>query len=84
MDVVSLVSGGIISLFAYVLFTQEQEIEDDGLEEMDEEVEVNDFSSRYVTLSCQSCRKLKKHKEIQPDLFQCVKCKRHVDLRKAS
>jgi acetyl-CoA carboxylase beta subunit len=46
-----------------------------------DEVETNDHSIRHVTLSCQTCRKLKRHKEIQPNLYQCVKCKRHVDIR---
>jgi acetyl-CoA carboxylase beta subunit len=45
------------------------------------EVEINDHSIRHVTLSCQTCRKLKRHKEIEHNLFQCVRCKRHVDIR---
>lgn len=37
--------------------------------------------SRLVVLSCQTCRKLKKHREVEPGLFQCVRCKRHTDTR---
>jgi acetyl-CoA carboxylase beta subunit len=42
---------------------------------------IHDHSGRKVVLSCQSCRKLKNHIEIEPNLFQCVKCKRQVDIR---
>ncbi|MEH7484833.1 hypothetical protein V7157_27945 [Neobacillus drentensis] len=38
-------------------------------------------SARHVILSCQTCRKLKKHREIKQNLYQCIKCRRHVDLR---
>ena len=31
---------------------------------------VSSSTGRYVTLSCQTCRKLKKHKEIEPNLYQ--------------
>lgn len=58
-------------------------------EEIDEnsgdpgEIELSSITARHVTLSCQTCRKLKKHKEIESNLFQCLKCKRHVDIRSA-
>jgi acetyl-CoA carboxylase beta subunit len=80
----SFIVGVVSTLFAYALFSSgnEEEEHDPELTENDEDgIEVHDFQSRHVTLSCQSCRKLKKHKEIKPNLFQCVKCKRHVDLR---
>jgi acetyl-CoA carboxylase beta subunit len=85
MNWINFIEGGISVLLAYAMFTSsndEEEIEmeqDEGDEKS--EIVVNDFSSRHVTLSCQTCRKLKKHKEVQPGLFQCTKCKRHVDLR---
>lgn len=81
MSWVSFLTGGMTFMFAYFLFTAERN-EDDEPE--NEDLEVNDFNNRYVTLSCQSCRKLKKHIEIEPNLFQCVKCKRLVDVRRAS
>ncbi|MCM3411444.1 hypothetical protein [Metabacillus litoralis] len=80
MEWVSFTSGVIATLFTYALLTSQNDtdIEEDDL---DEEVEGEDFSVRHVILSCQTCRKLKRHKEIEHNMFQCVKCKRHVDLR---
>jgi acetyl-CoA carboxylase beta subunit len=80
----SFITGGITALFMYALFTSDKEDEVFGdyiIEENGSELMVNDFAGRYVTLSCQTCRKQKRHKEIKPNLFQCVKCKRHVDIR---
>lgn len=82
MSWISFATGAFTVLFAYALFKEDVVEEHD--EEMDldqDEVEINDFSSRHVTLSCQTCRKLKRHKEVTPNLYQCVKCKRHIDLR---
>lgn len=83
MDLVSFTTGLLSAVFAYSLFSQK---ENDEIEEVEEEVEddlvINDESTgRHVTMSCQTCRKLKKHKEVSPNLYQCCKCKRHVDLR---
>jgi acetyl-CoA carboxylase beta subunit len=81
VDWVSTIAGGIGTLFTYLLFATNRDVED--AEEIDEEneVEINDLQTRHVTMSCQTCRKLKKHKEIKHNLFQCTKCKRQVDLR---
>jgi hypothetical protein len=82
-DVVSFLAGIICSTMLFALIK-------DNVEEWEEieevpgdpgEVEINHHSIRHVTLSCQTCRKLKRHKEIEPNLYQCVKCKRHVDIR---
>lgn len=84
MNLVSFVTGGMSVLLAYAIFTsgnEEEETEMEIEENVETDLVVNDFSGRHVTLSCQTCRKLKKHKEVQPGLFQCTKCKRHVDLR---
>ena len=83
MDLVSFTTGLLSAVFAYSLFSQK---ENDEIEEVEEEVEddlvINDESTgRHVTMSCQTCRKLKKHKEVSPNLYQCCKCKQHVDLR---
>jgi acetyl-CoA carboxylase beta subunit len=68
-------------LFALIKDNEEEwEEVEEGPRDQDE-LEINDFSGRHVTLSCQTCRKLKRHREVEPNLFQCVKCKRHVDLR---
>lgn len=79
LDYVDFISGAMTAAFAYAMFKgndNEFEIDD---EEMDEDPD--HFTGRHVTLSCQSCRKLKKHKEIEHNLYQCTKCKRLVDLR---
>jgi acetyl-CoA carboxylase beta subunit len=79
---VSFICGGMTVLIAYALFSSDREEEVETVPAAGEtDLIVNDFSGRYVTLSCQTCRKLKRHKEIQPNLFQCTKCKRHVDIR---
>ncbi|WP_226677154.1 hypothetical protein [Mesobacillus jeotgali] len=84
MDLISFSTGLLSAVFAYALFSQK---ENDEIEEVEEELEeddlvINDESTdRHVTMSCQTCRKLKKHKEVKPNLYQCCKCKRHVDLR---
>jgi uncharacterized paraquat-inducible protein A len=82
----SFITGGITILFTYLLFTtskEEVEPEEDFTEE-DEEIIVNDFSARHVKTYCQTCRKIKSHKEIKKDLYQCSRCKRQIDLRRAS
>lgn len=77
LDYVDFVSGALCAAFAYAMFTSDVDSEDDILED-----EENDgFEGRHVTLSCQTCRKLKKHREVEPNLYQCTKCKRHIDLR---
>ena len=65
----------------YTIGKESDEEEELEVEAADDDVEVHDFQARHVTMSCQTCRKLKRHKEIEPNLYQCVKCKRHVDLR---
>jgi uncharacterized paraquat-inducible protein A len=81
----SFITGGITILFAYLLLTTNKE--DGGPEEVmteEDEIEINDFSTRHVKTYCQTCRKIKSHKEIQKDLYQCSRCKRQIDLRRAS
>ncbi|TDK58140.1 hypothetical protein E2K98_24805 [Bacillus salipaludis] len=85
MSWVSFITGGMTVIFVYALFTgsRDNEVMQLAVEENSPELNmvVNGPSGRLVTLSCQTCRKLKRHKEIQPNLFQCTKCKRHVDIR---
>lgn len=84
MNWVSFITGGMTVLFAIVLFKSgpEEDMEDEITEDVSEsDLVVNATNGRHVTLSCQTCRKLKRHKEIQTNIFQCTKCKRHVDLR---
>jgi hypothetical protein len=84
MNWISFFTGGMTVILAFALFTggQEDDMEVEIIDPVSEgDLVVNGLSGRQVTLSCQTCRKLKRHKEIQPNLFQCIKCKRHVDLR---
>lgn len=83
MEMASFIAGILATtmLFALVKDNEgEWEEVEEGLQDQ-AELDLNVFSGRQVTLSCQTCRKLKRHKEVETNLFQCVKCKRHVDLR---
>jgi uncharacterized paraquat-inducible protein A len=86
MDWGSFITGGISVLFTYLLFTtnKEEDVSEEELDDTDPDLIVNDFTNRHVKTYCQTCRKIKSHKEIQKDLYQCTKCKRQVDLRRAS
>jgi hypothetical protein len=83
MSWVSFITGGMTVLIAFAMFTvidkEEMELESNTSER--NELIVNHSTGMYVTLSCQTCRKLKRHKVIETNLYQCTKCKRHVDLR---
>lgn len=84
MDAISFVEGAVIALFVFALFNQDKEegiFPEPALEEPAPDIKINGATARTVILSCQTCRKLKKHREIEEDLWQCTKCKRHVDLR---
>ncbi|MEH7336254.1 hypothetical protein V7161_26880 [Neobacillus drentensis] len=82
MNWVSFFSGVTTVFITYALFSRVLEEEEDEIAVDDQSgVAVNGLSGRYVTLSCQTCRKLKKHREVEINLYQCMKCKRHVDLR---
>jgi acetyl-CoA carboxylase beta subunit len=78
--------GGMTVLITYALFTSNQDDLEMEIPETEHESKlvVNGVSGRHVMMSCQTCRKLKKHKEVDKDLYQCTKCKRHTDLRRAS
>jgi acetyl-CoA carboxylase beta subunit len=84
MNWVSFITGGMTVIFAIALFTSgpEVDMEEESIELTSEsDLAINGQYGRHVTLSCQTCRKLKRHKEIQTNIFQCSKCKRHVDMR---
>lgn len=79
--VYSVLVAGVSVLWVYAIFSVEPET---TIEEIDtdlDEVSVHAYNGRKVVLSCQTCRKLKNHKEIEPYLFECMKCKRKVDMR---
>jgi acetyl-CoA carboxylase beta subunit len=81
MSWISYITGGMTVILAYAFYAVGMDDEEEEMIEEENNVVVNDFSGRYVTLSCQTCRKLKRHKEVESNLFQCTKCKRHVDIR---
>lgn len=83
MEWSSFIMGGLSVLMTYAMFKGADTIEEaEDIEREDDDLEIHGFEGRSVTLSCQTCRKLKKHNEVKPGLFQCTKCKRHVDLRR--
>jgi acetyl-CoA carboxylase beta subunit len=84
MSWISYITGGMTVILAYAFYAVGMDDEEEELGAVENNVVVNDFSGRYVTLSCQTCRKLKRHKEVEPNLFQCTRCKRHVDIRVSS
>jgi hypothetical protein len=79
MSWISFITGGMAVLMAYALFSANAE-EDDELVAEESDLVINEGSGRHVTLSCQTCRKLKRHREVRPNVFQYCKCKRHVDI----
>ncbi|WP_419954759.1 hypothetical protein ACN6MT_03090 [Neobacillus niacini] len=81
MSWISYITGGMTVILAYAFYVVGMDDEEEELLSEENNVGLNDFSGRHVTLSCQTCRKLKRHKEVEPNLFQCTKCKRHVDIR---
>lgn len=79
MHWVSFVTGVVVTVFGYSIFTVDKYEEEEFTEE--EDILIHDFQTRYVTLSCQTCRKLKRHKEIETNVFECTKCRRQIDVR---
>jgi acetyl-CoA carboxylase beta subunit len=79
MSWVSFITGGMTVIMAYAVFSAGADDEEEMVG-ADPDLVINEGSSRHVTLSCQTCRKLKRHREVKPDIFQCTKCKRHVDI----
>jgi acetyl-CoA carboxylase beta subunit len=84
MSWVSFIIGGMTVLIAYAMFSfidkEEMELERNTSER--NQLIVNHSTGRYVTFSCQTCRKLKRHKEIETNVYQCTKCKGYFDLRR--
>jgi acetyl-CoA carboxylase beta subunit len=79
MSWVSFITGGLTVIMAYAFFSVGAE-DDEDIDGAESDLVINEGSGRHVTLSCQTCRKLKRHREIRPNVFQCCKCKRHVDI----
>ncbi|MEC1716576.1 hypothetical protein [Schinkia azotoformans] len=89
IDYKDFIVGAMSVVLAYAFFKDnplwdvEQDEHEDGTEILDYTIEDHE-KRRLVPLACQTCRKLKKHREIELDLYQCTKCKRKVDLRRKS
>jgi uncharacterized paraquat-inducible protein A len=76
MTLINFCLGVMSVLIAYAMFSDNQ------LEEAEEaEVRINGVSSKLIELSCQTCRKLKNHREVEPGVFECVKCHRRIYTR---
>lgn len=80
IDYKDFIIGALSVAMAYALFTSDIDPEDEIIADHEDD---SDFG-RTVILSCQTCRKQKKHREVDHNLYQCTKCKRHVDLRRKS
>lgn len=81
LNYVDFITGALSVGFAYALFKGDDDeivINDNDNEDFEDNEE---GSGRLVTMSCQGCRKLKKHQEVKPNIYKCTKCKRIVDLR---
>jgi ribosomal protein L37AE/L43A len=76
---INFILGALTVLLIIAVFSSREQVE---FEVELEEIEPIEDSKRFVTLSCQTCRKLKRHQEIANDIYQCTKCKRYVDLRR--
>lgn len=79
MEVISVLTYTLAAIYGYCLFTSQPEVQ-----EVVEDVKMTgtiEPEGRHVELSCQTCRKLKRHREVEPNLFVCTKCRRHIDLR---
>jgi hypothetical protein len=61
MSWISYITGGMTVILAYAFYAVGMEDEEEELAVEDNNLMVNGFSGRYVTLSCQTCRKLKRH-----------------------
>lgn len=85
-DYVDFISGAMTTVFAYSLFKSDKNNEpvQDPSEYGEGYLNNYDYDGEYgrtVILTCQTCRKQQKHKEVEHNLYRCTKCKRYIDLR---
>jgi acetyl-CoA carboxylase beta subunit len=70
---------GILTVvIAYAFYDAGREEEVDTEEESN--LVVNDFSRKLYQMSCQTCRKIKNHREVEAKVYECTRCKRRTDL----
>jgi hypothetical protein len=75
---VAFITGVMFVLLVYALFSMAN-LESDELVFEGEENGIG-LSNRKYELSCQTCRKLKAHIEVEPRVFECCKCHRRTYL----
>lgn len=75
--------GAFSVIIVYVFFSigMESESPTEAVEVVEPAEDGEYQISRHVKLYCQQCRKVKSHKEVEPRLFQCSRCKRQTDIR---
>lgn len=69
---------GVSVLMTYAFFTMDED------EEPAKEIKKDspkEPSGRTTIISCTTCRKQKRHREIESNVWECTKCKRKIDLR---
>lgn len=82
-ELTSFIAGALSTTLAYVMFSDKGKGELEAVADIEDiEHEHDDTTGRRITMMCVSCRKQKRHVEIEKDLYQCTKCKREVDLRR--
>ena len=76
---ISYLSGVLSVALAYAIFSS-HESDELELDEVDDGgITINEGSSRIKVLPCQTCRKLNRHREVRPHVFECNKCGRILD-----
>jgi hypothetical protein len=82
MNWTDFILGGMTVLLVgvFVSIGMEEREEPEEQPETSNNVIVSDFSRKLHQLSCQTCRKIKNHREIEPRVFECTKCKRRTNL----
>jgi len=82
MEFTSFVSGVLSAALAYAVFTSKKDPElAEGLDD-DLDHDHEDTIGRSVIMMCTTCRKQKRHREIERDFYECTRCKRQIDLRR--
>lgn len=83
MDLTSLVIGGMAVIIAQVFYSigREDILEVEIIEPESGELVVTEGSRKTFDLLCANCRKFKRHREVEPRVFECTKCNRRTNLR---
>lgn len=82
MEWISFLSGFLTAALTYVVFSDKGKEKLEVAADIEDHIEYDDTTGRIVTMMCVSCRKQRRHKEVEPDLYECTRCKRQTDLRR--